>query len=180
MPLSIRRLTSQDGLAYQRLRLMALQQNPEAFLSVYEVEKNKKLSAFAHELEYALAEPDYGYYGVFADDSQSTSSPLVAFSQVAKSYLAKQQHVAWIYNLFVDLPYRRQGVAATLLTHLMNQVTSTESIELFLVGCNAKNKPAIQLYKSLGFQRCGVHPRSVKWGGEYDDEVQLVKVWTDD
>lgn len=180
MPLITRRLTDRDGHAYRRLRLLALQVNPEAFLSVYEVEASKEHSAFGDELEYAIAFPSYGYYGVFDHDpaAPDTKEKLVAFGQIGKSYLAKQQHTAWIYNVFVESTYRRQGLAAHLLNHMMAAVTSTEPIELFFVGCNAHNKPALRLYSKLGFHRCGIHPRGVKWLGQYDDEIQMVKVWS--
>jgi ribosomal protein S18 acetylase RimI-like enzyme len=173
MSFTIRRLTGQDGPLYQHLRLVALQQNPEAFLSVYEAEVKKAPTAFADELEYALAFPSYGYYGIF-DTEQNNA--LVAFGQISKSFLAKQKHIAWVYNLFVDSAYRRRGLARTLLEHMEKEVMAAEKIELCFVGCNAKNKPAIKLYHRLGFRRCGIHPRSVKWRGEYDDEIQLVKV----
>lgn len=173
MSLTTRRLTAQDAAEYQQLRLTALLTNPDAFLSIYEVEVNKSTAAFANELAYAIADPCYGYYGVI--DSEKRHQ-LIAFGQIAKSFLAKQEHVAWLYNLYVDGAYRRQGLAEKLLLEMISAVQTTAPVEMLFVGCNAKNKPALRLYKKLGFQRCGIHPHSVKWAGEYDDELQLVKV----
>jgi RimJ/RimL family protein N-acetyltransferase len=165
-----RLLTGQDGADYQILRLRSLQTNPEAFLSTYESEANKHEISFCNELDYAYSPPYFGYYGCFEGER------LIGFCLIQQSYLNKQDHVAFLYNLYVDPLFRGQKVATTLIAEVINQLSKHEHIERLFLTCTAKNKVAVKFYKNIGFKRCGIRPRSVKWDGAYDDEVEMVKI----
>ncbi|HCR81015.1 MAG: acetyltransferase, GNAT family protein [Candidatus Pacebacteria bacterium GW2011_GWB1_47_8] len=165
----IRLLTTDDVAQYRALRLKALQTNPESYLSTYESEKNKPLDSFAWELRYATSQPVNGYYGVFIDDQ------LVGYTQLERSYLAKQQHIAYLYSLYVDPAYRGKGHASKLLTYLGQLAKEKAGIERLFITCNRKNLPAQELYKKLGFKQYSIREKSVKWGNEYDDEIEMVK-----
>jgi RimJ/RimL family protein N-acetyltransferase len=167
-PWHLRLLTGRDGPEFQRLRLQALEDAAEAFLSSWETESRTHEGAFAGELDYAYSPPHFGYYGLFNEER------LVGFCQIGRSYLEKQNHVAFIYNLFVDPAYRGQGYARRLVSEVLDQVTTHEGIEAVFLSCAAKNKVGLKFYGSLGFQRCGVKRRSIKWQGEYDDEVEMI------
>ncbi len=168
--MNIRLLTGQDGADYQILRLRSLQTNPEAFLSTYEAEAAKHEISFSNELHYAYSPPYFGYYGCFEGER------LIGFCLVQQSYLNKQDHVAFLYNLYIDPMFRGQKVATQLLAHAINQLSHHESVERLFLTCTAKNKIAIKFYKNAGFHRCGIRPRSVKWAGAYDDEIEMVKI----
>jgi ribosomal protein S18 acetylase RimI-like enzyme len=168
--MEIRLLTGQDGPDYQILRLRALQTNPDAFLSTYDSESNKHEISFSNELDYAYSPPYFGYYGCFEGER------LIGFCLVTQSYLNKQDHVAFLYNLYVDPEFRKQKVGTQLVAHVINQLAQHEHIERLFLSCTAKNKIAVNFYKKTGFQRCGIRPRSVKWNGDYDDEIEMVKI----
>lgn len=175
-PVSIRPLTAQDGEEYQRVRLMALQTDPAAFLSTFDTESKKHEREFSWELENAYHPPLFGYYGAF--DSTKDPEQLTAFVQLAPSWATKQAHLAFIYNLYIDPYYRHHGIGQQLFDHIFTELRLHKpQIERLFLSCNAQNKPAVQFYKKIGFKRCGVKPKAVKWQQEYDDEVEMVKVF---
>ena len=61
-----------------------------------------------------------------------------------------------ITNLFVDLPYRRRGIARLLLERMIAEQAA--ETEIFSLEVRASNTAAISLYESLGFEICGRRP----------------------
>ncbi|HYD34606.1 MAG TPA: GNAT family N-acetyltransferase [Vitreimonas sp.] len=165
-----RLLTAQDGAEYQRLRLQSLVAEPDSFLSDISSEEGKHESSFALELDYAYHPPYFGFFGSFQDEK------LLAYCQVQRSFTDKQMHIAFLYNLYVDKGYRGQGYGRGLMNHVLELLNSHEHIERIFLSCNSKNKYGLQFYKKMGFHRCGIRPRSIKWHGVYDDEIEMVKV----
>lgn len=164
----IRLLTHLDAQIYRDLRLKALASNPESFLATFESENNKPLPAFSSELRYALGQPIFGYYGIFSENN------LVGYAYLEKSYLAKQQHIAFFYNLYIDPDYRHKGLARELFNHLLEKIKRETQIERIFLSCNKKNSPALSLYQKLGFKEYAVKEKSIKWQDEYDDEIEMV------
>jgi RimJ/RimL family protein N-acetyltransferase len=163
----IRLLTRSDAQQYRNLRLQALMTDPEMFLSTYDTEHKRPALSFEYEVSDAIAHPGFGYYGVFDGDQ------LVAFCQVAPSYLAKQPHVAFLYNLYVDPNHRGKGIATNLLTEILTML-KTDGMEVVIISHVGKNSSAHQLYLQLGFIQTGLRPKTVKWDNVYDDEVEMV------
>jgi len=166
--MQIRLLTSADAILYRALRLEALQTNPNSFISTFEAEKNKSKSSFESELVGVYNPPLFGYWGVFDGEF------LIAYIQLFKSYLPKQAHIAFLYNLYVDPKYRRKKIATKLLNHLIKQLKNQTQTERIFLSCNAKNKEALNFYRKSGFKRCGIKAKSIKHQGEYDDEIEMV------
>lgn len=164
----IRLLTATDAPAYQALRLKALQTNPESYLAVFESEKQKSLDAFIWEIRATTHPPLSGYYGLFKN------SALIGYAQLEHMLIPKQQHLAYLYNLYVDPDFRSQGNATRLVKHLAD-LASNHGIERLLITCNRSNLPAQAFYKKLGFQQYAIREKSVKWQGKYDDELEMVK-----
>jgi ribosomal protein S18 acetylase RimI-like enzyme len=164
----IRRLTANDAAAYQTLRLEALTTNPDSFLATLAGEQEHSVTYFERELEAAHHSPMYGYYGVFVADV------LAGYAYIDTSYLPKQRHLAFLYNLHIATAYRRQGLALRLCQEIFSLLKQQTQIELIFAACNGSNKSARSFYHQLGFRRCGIKPNAIKWQGKYDDEVELV------
>jgi ribosomal protein S18 acetylase RimI-like enzyme len=164
----IRLLSADDAVAYKELRLKALTTNPESFLATFEAENLKSLASFSAELRYSLSEPIFGYYGIFEDNH------LVGYAFLEKSYLEKQQHVAFFYNLYIHPDYRGKKLASKLFEFLLTQLKEKTKIERLFLSCNQKNQPAQELYKKLGFKPYAIKEKSIKWQGQYDDEIEMV------
>ncbi|MFH2118551.1 MAG: GNAT family N-acetyltransferase [Candidatus Paceibacterota bacterium] len=167
--MTIRPLTIADASLYQTLRLRALQTNPESYLASWETEQNKPTESFAWEIRYATSPPISGYYGIFLEDK------LIGYTQLDQVSLPKQQHIAYLYNLYVDPNHRGQGYATKLFDYLSKIAKEQAQVERIFITCNRKNTAAQKLYKKLGFSEYGLKEKSVKWQGEYDDEVEMVK-----
>jgi ribosomal protein S18 acetylase RimI-like enzyme len=174
--MTIRPLTTDDSHLYQLLRLKAVQTDPKSFLSTFEREKDKSAEQYISEIGYSYAPPIFGHWGAFAEDNQAK---LLGYVQLGNSTLPKQAHIAFIYNLYIDVDERKQGIAGKLLSHVIYQIQAETQIERIFLSCNSQNKNALRFYKKIGFKRCGIKPRSVKWQdsngqNQYDDEVEMV------
>lgn len=169
MSTQFRLLTSSDADAFRQLRLQAIATDAQAFLSDQTSEEQKTKQRFAQELVIASLLPPYGYYGCFVDDR------LAGYVQISPSGLAKQRHVAFIYNLYFHPDFRRQGLASQLLQHIKT-VLQDSRIERVFGSCIATNQNAMQFYQRVGFTEYGRRPKSVKWHDQYDDEIELVLV----
>lgn len=65
---------------------------------------------------------------------------------------------AHVLNLCVAPRHRRQGVASTLLEHML-RVARREHAETMLLEVRPSNKGAIALYQGMGFYRIGIRKR---------------------
>jgi ribosomal protein S18 acetylase RimI-like enzyme len=166
--MTIRPLTINDVLAYRDLRLKALQTNPASYLATLKTEQTKPLESFAWEIRSAVSPPVSGYYGLYLDQI------LIGYAQLDQVSLPKQRHIAYLYNLYVDPAHRGQGLATKLVNHL-TKLAKEQQIERLFISCNRQNTPAQKFYQHLGFKQFGLKEKSVKWQGEYDDEVEMVK-----
>jgi ribosomal protein S18 acetylase RimI-like enzyme len=174
---SIRLLNREDGPDYQRLRLESLQNSPFAFLSTYESEQKLHEDTFSNHLDWSYHPPHFGYFGVFMPDpTDPEEKKLVGYIQVSQTFLEKQEHIAMLNNLYISPDYRGLGLASELFEHIFQVISTHEKVERLYLSCTAKNKHALGLYKKLGFRRFAVKVRAIKWQGEYDDEIEMVKV----
>lgn len=177
----IRPLLESDGAQYQILRLTALQTDPEAFLAEFETERQHHESHFEWVLTSSHQPPMFGYYGYFmpsaAPDPAVDHPTLIGYIQLGYSAMAKQQHVGFLYNLYVHPDHRGQGVAKRLLKHVEAQAATapTRKLEILYLSCLASNQPAYRFYKKQGYRRCGIKPSSVKTATGYVDEIEMVK-----
>lgn len=172
-----RLLTGDDGSEYQRLRLQALASDPNAFVSSLESEQDRHESLFAWELDSTYHPPVFGYYGAWITDAHGDDR-LLGFVLINQSGLVKQNHVAFLYNLYLDPTFRGQGIAQSLVQYALEQLRqhAHPPIEQIYLSCVATNKPAYHFYKNMGWRRCGIKPRSIKWQGRYADELEMVKL----
>jgi len=58
---------------------------------------------------------------------------------------------AHAYHIFIDPEYRQQGLAKKMVHHL-ELLGRSEKMEVMTLRVVPKNKPAIKLYKKLGFE----------------------------
>lgn len=162
-------LTPADAEAFRWLRIYALEHNPDAFLADLASEESKSVARFSQEIAFSCLQQPFGYYGCVV------AGKLVGYVQISTSGLAKQQHVAFLYNLFFHPEYRGQGLARGLVNHV-TEILRQHGCEQIFASCLASNTTAFQFYQKLGFSEYGRRRRSVKWHNQYDDELELVLV----
>jgi len=95
--------------------------------------------------------------------SNNTSSDSILFgifSLVNKLHIGnirltkidKDKKECYIGILIGESSYRQKGVGYETLTTIMNWAREELGVHTFKLGCDIKNKPALRLYKKLGFR----------------------------
>lgn len=167
--MNIRLLDKKDAQSYRQLRLKALRTDPQVFLSTFAFESQKYLSTFEWELQGCIKIPVEGYYGYF-DQEQ-----LIAYLQLSKTGMPKQNHLIFLYNLYVDPEYRKQKIGYGFMSNIIGQIREKDpQIEQIRLTHIDKNQAAHQLYLSLGFKVEAIKKNVIKHNDDYADEVEMV------
>jgi L-amino acid N-acyltransferase YncA len=127
----------------------------------------------AVEREYIRALPARGLLHVAVrpgDDDILGFQTMEPFAAYTHAF----DHVG-VIGTFVDLRYRRQGIASQLF-----QATLAEAVrmgyEKLFTFVRADNPAALQTYRRQGFRTVGTALRQVKVDGRYVDEVIIEKL----
>jgi RimJ/RimL family protein N-acetyltransferase len=166
----IRRLTPADALAFQALRLAGLKEEPSAFGSSYEEEKDFSASIIESRL---AVQPDRGPFGAFEGEA------LIGLVALGRESMHKLAHKALIWGMYVKPEARRKGVARALLTEALGLARSVPALRQVNLCVNARNGGAIRLYESVGFKAYGHEPGAMLINGELHDEVHMCLRLTD-
>lgn len=157
----IRLLTCADTLAYRDIRLEGLRQNPEAFASTFEDERDKLLDWFTQLITQSQV-----FGAVLAQR-------LVGVVGLRMHADAKQRHKAMIWGMYVRDEARQYGIGERLIDAAVAHVSGdVEQIQLAVV---TENEAARRLYIKAGFIEYGHQINALKHGGRYYDDILMVK-----
>jgi ribosomal protein S18 acetylase RimI-like enzyme len=162
--MNIRQLTPQDAADFQRLRLLGLREEPSAFASSYEEEKDRPLSAIETQL---APSPDHAIFGAFAGNA------LVGVVALGREGMHKLAHKGYIWGMFVAASVRQQGVGRLLMLETISMARTAPGLRQLNLGVNANNTAAIWLYESLGFKAFGREAGAMLIAGTLHDEVHM-------
>lgn len=163
--MNIRILNESDAQLYQDLRLSALKINPEAFGSTYEREANFTLETVKERIKPTNDKFSLGAF----DDSK-----LVGIVTFMREGSPKTAHKGNIYGMFVMPEKRGQDLGKSLLLELISKAKSCNGLEQINLAVVSDNKPAKNLYSSIGFEVYGVEKNALKFNGNYFDEDLMV------
>ncbi|GIU29507.1 GNAT family N-acetyltransferase [Shewanella sp. MBTL60-007] len=144
--LNIRVLNKDDWSTYRELRLLSLQESPNAFGSSYEQE--------------LLFSSDEWIARLNLDNSDKRALPLIAELNGVAVRLAwglvhsPQDKTAHIYQMWVSPDVRGQGVGSLLLKKIITWSTEL-NLDYVSLAVTTINIPAIKLYKAYGFEPYG-------------------------
>jgi ribosomal protein S18 acetylase RimI-like enzyme len=148
-----------------KIRLKALRNNPEAFGSSYEEEKDRPVELYRQR----LTSDESFTYGAFHHNQ------LVGTVTLVKEKYFKFRHRANIVAMYVTPENRSKGIGRLLLVEAINQAKTIGKIEQLNLSVVTTNKPAKKLYTSLGFEVYGTEKRALKLDERtYLDEHHMV------
>jgi RimJ/RimL family protein N-acetyltransferase len=159
----VRRLNGDDAVAWQALRLQALQECPTVFASSYEEEKDRPVESVQSMLEGG------GVFGGFRDGM------LVCVASVHAESMRKMAHKGCVWGVYATPAARGTGIAKAVLQALMQHAHTAMGLEFLTLGVNASNTPALKLYERLGFTRVGLERGFLKHDGVLHDEWHMQK-----
>jgi ribosomal protein S18 acetylase RimI-like enzyme len=162
--LDIRRLTAADAADYRTIRLEALEREPQAFGSSYALELPRPLGHFAERLSSAAVFAAYA------------GPQIIGMAGFKRHSSARDQHKAFLWGLYVQRSWRRQGAARALVTALL--AAAAQEVEQLTLAVVADNTGAVALYRTLGFEAYGREPRALKGPHGYSDELLMVRFLT--
>ena len=162
--MNIRRLSESDAPQFQALRLAALVDKPEAFVTSHVEERDLPLAAFEARL---VEHPGHAVFGAFDGDT------LVGIAGLARGALIQTRHKANIWGMYVAAAARGHGVARTLLDAVLAWSRSTPGLAKVTLSVDSANVAAIALYESLGFVVFAREADAIRLDGRSRDDLQM-------
>ena len=159
--IEIRRLAGEDAVLYRDIRLEALQANPEAFGSTFELEDAQPLSLFSDRLGSSTV------LGAFRD------TELVGIVGFAVQQGQKEAHKGALWGMYVRPAARNAKVGRRLVEAVCNH--ARQQVELIQLSVVVDNEQARSLYARLGFLEYGVEKNALKQASRYYDLVLMAK-----
>lgn len=171
LAVSIRRLTAAEAGIYRPLRLEALRLHPEAFGADYADEAKMSLQDVAAR----LPSPPSGLFGGFVrNDSGDALASMVGLLVPSG---AKLRHNGRVVSMYVAPPYRRRGLAAALLRHVIGDARAA-GLRALQLGVTVGNAPARQFYLRFGFRPYGTQPEAIRVDGQFfDEELMALRLY---
>ncbi|WP_280153125.1 GNAT family N-acetyltransferase [Piscinibacter sp. XHJ-5] len=160
----IRILTPADAAAFQTLRLQALAEDPVAFASSYEEERDTPMATVAERLQPL---DDRAIVGAF------DHGHLVGLAAWHREEMRKLRHKGFVWGVFVAPTHRGQGLARRLLEAVIALARNAEGIRQLNLTAYAANQAAVTLYESLGFVVYGREPAAICVDGMLHDDVHM-------
>ncbi|SEO94023.1 GNAT family N-acetyltransferase [Paenibacillus sp. OV219] len=166
MKIEIKLITPDEVEAYWQLRLLALQDSPEAFGATYEDSVGTPLDTVRGRIQL---QADNFILGAYTEEGELVG--MVGFRRYDGT---KVQHKGFVWGMFVSPKARQQSVGRKLLQHLLERVERVEDLDQVTLMVVTSNEQARKLYLSLGFEVYGLERCALKYRGVYYDEELMV------
>jgi ribosomal protein S18 acetylase RimI-like enzyme len=152
----IRVLTDKDRPRFRRLRLAALESDPDSFMMTVEEERIIPRMLIEQLLEY----PTQTSFFLGAIESDRLVGMVGANTAPQK----KRRHITEILSLYVVPDYRGGGLGRDLLQTAIERAFQKPEIRRIRLQVVAQNRGAIALYHSMGFTQTGCEPEAYRDG----------------
>lgn len=163
----IKKITSKDWSTFKKIRLEALELEPQAFGDSYSVLSKKKDNYWKKE----LSKRKQVWYGAFDNDK------LVGIGSIKFAKTLKFDHIAHLSGIYVRKEYRGRGVGKLLFKTRIDEAFKNPYIRKIKLIVNLSQENAIGLYKSFGFKVVGKMEKEFRIDSAYFDAylMELVK-----
>ena len=85
----------------------------------------------------------------------------------------KLRHKGLLYRMYVSADSAGKGIGRALIQAVIDRARHLSTVEQINLTVVASNERAIRLYASLGFVSFGREERSIKYNGQYFDELSM-------
>ncbi|MEN3952471.1 GNAT family N-acetyltransferase [Iodidimonas sp. SYSU 1G8] len=159
--MEIRRIGSSETEAFREIRLECLRLHPDAFGTVWEVEREQPDSHFERMLQ------DHQFWGGFLE---GRLSGIVGFYVMPR---AKERHRGVLYAMYVRPAAHGTGLADKLVDAVLTHARPL--VDLVWLKVAALNEPARKLYDRFGFEVYGLEKASLRVAGiDVDQEYRVL------
>lgn len=158
-------LTPDDASEWRRLRLEALQGDPETFSASLEEYQSLSLE----EVKGRLWSDSYAFV-VGALDGER----LVGMAGFYREKGSKTRRKGHVWGVYVAQGIRGKGIGRRMMQMLLERGATIKGIEQIMISVTTTQAASVGLYRSLGFESYGCEPRALKIGDRFLDEEYMV------
>ncbi|MEI5907982.1 GNAT family N-acetyltransferase [Bacillus spongiae] len=160
--MEIIRLAPSHAKQYWQLRMKALKEHPEAFLTSYEesLQQSRPIEQTAERLSN---ENNYTF-GAFENGE------LIGMVTLLRESRKKIRHRANIYAMYVNDSNQGRGIGKALLQEAIAVAKTLPELKKINLAVVSGNHQAKKLYETLGFSVYGVEKFALFVEGRYYDE----------
>jgi GNAT superfamily N-acetyltransferase len=170
--MQVRILNEKDAEAFWKIRLRALQENPESFGASYEEILERGIAGTAQGLGRREGAPKDVTFGAFDEKGQ-----LVGLAGFRREEEAKKRHKGVIWGMYVPKELRGQGIGKALLEAAIEYAKSLPDLERINLAVVLTNKEARLLFVAHGFQSYGTERKALKLHDRYfDQELMMLPI----
>jgi ribosomal protein S18 acetylase RimI-like enzyme len=165
--IDFRILTAADASAYWKIRLEALEGDPEAFSS--SAEDHRLLTVKDVAARLVPSDPLNNFVvGAFAGDQ------LIGTAGFYRDKGRKSQHKGHVWGVYITREARSSGVGRKMMRALLDRASRLEGVEQIVLSFAVSQIAALKLYRAMGFESFGREPRALRVGDRYIDEEFMI------
>jgi ribosomal protein S18 acetylase RimI-like enzyme len=163
--MEIRLLKPADAAEWLRLRVEALEREPEAFSASLEEYQSLSIDEVKRRL---WSTADAFVVGAFE------GGQMQGMAGFFREKGSKSRHKGRVWGVYVTANARGKGLGRKLMQTLLERGSGIEGVEQIVLSVATTQDAAVGLYHSLGFETFGCEPRALQVGGRFIDEEYMV------